>query len=184
MIYNNVIYLIDNSIFYQKKDQILKLPFKDDIIYKISKNEFIKSYQNFLKQNKINRFLYNKTLLIIHDSTLSKHDLEYLKNLFYEIGYKEIFLRSDISNIKIDKNNSYLIIGKKDRLIFIDNYNQKKQIIFDKSCISFNEELSLIEKKVKNKNLIIIGKINEELLKIKNYYIIENKEKYFLEKFL
>ena len=184
MTYNNVRYIIDNSLFFKNKDLILELSFNDDIVYKTNKNEFIKKYLAFLKKNKINRFFYNKSLLVINDSSLSKHDLNYLKNLFYEIGYKYIFLKSDKSFLKIDKKNSYLIIGKNDKLFFVDNFNHKKQINFDKSCISFPEELYLIQKKIKNTSLIIIGNINENILKFNNYYIIENKEKFFLDKIL
>ena len=184
MTYNSVIYLVDNNLFYKKKDRILNLSFKSDIVFKIEKKHFIKEYQLFLKYNKISRFVYNKTLLLIHNSTLSKHDLDYLKNLFYEIGYKEVILKSDITFLKISKKNSYLIIGQKDRFLFIDNYNQKKQIVFDKSCITINEEINIIQKRIKKHNLFIIGKVNENLLKTKNYYVIENKEKFILDNYI
>ena len=180
MIYNSSIYLSDNILFYKKNDQIINLSFECDIVYGLNRNIFIKKYQQFLKNNKISLFVYNKNLLIIYDSTLSKHDLNYVKKLFYEIGYKNILTKSDISYLLLNKKNSYLIIGKKDKFIYIDNYNEKKQIIFNKNAITFSEELYIIKKRIKQSNLIIIGLINENYINSCNYYIIEKKANYFL----
>ncbi len=179
MNFNNVIYLIDNKIYYKNNNNIIEFCFKKDIIYELKKEQFINNYLSFLRKNKLKTIIFYQTITIIYDSILSKHDCNYLKNIFYEIGYRKVFLKKDISFINASKENAYLITGKQYKLIYRDNYNQKKEFILNKEILSIKELTIIIKNRVKN-NLIIIGNYDSELL-IDNYYIIDHKSIFFLE---
>ena len=179
-----IIYLKSNYLYYKNSDNLLKLTFNDDIIYIVDKNIFIKEYVNFLKKHKISTFFINKDITIIYDSLLSKHDINYLSSIFYEIGYRTVILKSDVFLLNITKKDAYYLPGYKSKLLLRDKYNKIETIVFYNNVLTNNEINSIIKNKVKNKELLVIGNCSEEIFKNTNYYLSDNEPTFFINALL
>lgn len=179
MNYNNTIYLVDNIIYFKNQNSILEFNFPKDIVYELNKEMFIKKYLSYLKTYHLSRILFYQKITIIYDSKLSRNDLNYLKSLFYQIGYHKVILKSDLSYLKISKKTLYLLIGKDYKIIYRDSYNQIKHITINKDTIPFKDINNMIQKRIK-KDLFIIGQYDNKIL-YDNYYLIEDKPQFFLK---
>ena len=111
MNYNNFIIIYDNTLYFKSKDKYFEIKYKKTTLDKgiiLDEDDFIKKYYKKLKQYKVSSFFFNKKLLVIYDSLISKNDFNKLKYVFSNINYRIISFKNDISLIKLNKKDNYL----------------------------------------------------------------------------
>ena len=174
--YNDILYIKENKLFLKTNKGIFFKEFNKDVINQKT-TSLLDNYRKFLKLNRLSTICFYKNLLIIYDSQLSINDINFLKKSFYDFGYKKVILKEDLSLINVNKKDFYLISGNTIKLYYVDSFNVKKVLLLDKKVLEKREIKSLIESRVNNNNIIIIGKDDYQF---KNYYIYEDEFKFFL----
>ena len=184
MNYNNLVIFKNDSIIWKNSDKELLISFHKNVYSEgiiINEDLFIKKYLKSLKQAKISTFFFNKSVIVIYDSNISINDVLIIKNTFINLNYKKVILKSDLSFIKINRKDNYLLVDDKYKLYYLDKYNNKKVLTLSKK-LSNNELNIIISNRSFNKNLFIIGKIDKSFLHNNiNYYLYESVLQFFLQ---
>ena len=178
MNYKNIIHISDNLLIFKDNIYIFNKIIKHS--YVINNELFIKKYLKILKDDYNEKIFFNKDILIIYDNIISTNELNNIKNIFYQIGYKKVALKSDISLLNINKNDSYLIKTYLLKFIYVDNYNQKRMLLLDNTNLNNSEIIEIIRKRVKNNLLIVNYDYFNELDRLNNYYFEPYNEKFFI----
>ena len=176
--YNNVINFIDNKLI--TKNYTITFPksiVKDQII--INKDKFIDYYLKYFKKNHLQKWFFLKGITIIYDNEISKNDLNVIKSAFMELNFYKIKLISDKNLLKLNKQDCFLIKNNKLKLYYIDRLNNKRTLIIDDKEYTKTEIQNIIIKRIKDKNIFLINYKLDMPQEIK-YYIMPNKEKYFI----
>ena len=122
--YNNIIYLRESKITIKDNAKYYELTLSTKALnkgYIQDKDTFIKEYYNYLKSKHLNKFLWNKKLLIITNYLYSFNEKRILKDTFKEIGHKKrLFI--------INENDKLLALIDKLKINYY--YYQKKYIFF------------------------------------------------------
>ena len=171
---NNQIYLYQNYIV----GNDFKINFSKSILDKSiikNKEKFLKIYVSYLKKHNICKIFFYKCIDIILDDTLSINDKLLIKNVFEELYYR-VNIINDTAYIKLTKKDSYLINGNKLKLYYIDKNNIKKKVVFDN--LTKSEILNIIQNRINNNIYLINCDYN---IKGKNYYVLPEKDKFFLK---
>ena len=184
--YNNIIYLRESKITIKDNAKYYELTLSTKALnkgYIQDKDTFIKEYYNYLKSKHLNKFLWNKKLLIITNYLYSFNEKRILKDTFKEIGYKEIDIKPIESMLNINKEDYYLINSDSLRLVYVDDLNQKGSLELDPDILSTSEIMLLLKNRCNKKRLFIINQ-NDKLLawvdKLKvDYYYYEKKYIFF-----
>ena len=185
MNYNNILILKENKVilYYNNKDYLFI--FNQDILNKgiiLNQERFIKTYNNYLKSNKLSTIFWHKELIILYNSFISLNDLQVIKNTFNELNYHKLYFISINKLLSLTKKNAYLFLDKDYYyLYYIDKYNNKKNIVLDLNILTNDEINYLITNKIGNKELIVITDNNKYALSDKiNYYYYDNIMQFFL----
>lgn len=189
-IYNNYLYISKNNLVLKDNEKYYETKLSSKIMADgivLNKELFINHYINFLKENKLSKFLWNKKINIIHDGLYSANDKKIIKKIFSDIGYKKISVSPLDSSIKLNKKDIYLINDKLIKLYYIDKYNIKRKLYIDTYNLEDDEIKLIIKNRCQNKNLIIINE-NDSILNLVdklnvNYYYFNSKECFFLKNF-
>ena len=184
--YNNIIYLRENKITIKDNAKYYELTLSTKALnkgYIQNKDTFIKEIYNYLKSKHLNKFLWNKKLLIITNYLYSFNEKRILKDTFKELGYKEIDIKPIESMLNINKEDYYLINSDNLRLLYVDDLNQKGSLELDPDILSTGEIMLLLKNRCNKKRLFIINQ-NDKLLalvdKLKvDYYYYEKKYIFF-----
>ena len=191
---DQILGLIDfNDINLSKENLIDKLI---DYVYF---NKLINSFENIddelkneiINNNKVFLIKKNNYILIGKTSKKFKNNIN-LKTTIFKITYNEeinheIIVCNNLDNIKNEKN---IIIEKFDKIEI-----SKLSNIIKKNLISINDKILINDDKSKyylilcefnynsetSKEIIISNKINDEILKIKENFLLEKKIKYNLK---
>ena len=187
----NILYLVDNYIYlYNKKRDNLytykldKNILKNGIIADIKK--FIKSYNTFLSEQNLNNNLFGDSICVIHNPEYTKADIDVLKNILENLSYSNITFINEIKLYKLNTKNAYINYNDEYLILtYIDSYKQKKVLLFC-NLLSINEITSLINKRVKKKDILVFGRsknIDMLINRIKNNkcYHFNNDETYLLD---
>jgi len=154
MNYNSYIYFENNTVNIFYKEKIWSLELKESIknSYIFLEDKFIYEFIKFIKKN-LYYFFYNKSVAIIYKEIYSSKDLEYIKKIFYVIGYKCVDLINIKNFIKLTKKEAYLV---ENILYFVDKHNYKRKLVFDNSLLD-EEIIILLKNRLKNKLLYVIS---------------------------
>ena len=185
MNYNNILLIGNTYIVLKTDNQKYCVELSKDIIKNgvICNYElFIQKYISIFNKNKLSKLFWNKDIKIIYNVLNNKKDVEQIYNSFKDLNYRKVVLISEKNYLDVNKKNSYLIYDKIIRLLYIDKYNTKKILILDREIFLPHEIKQLIFNRCQNKNLIIIGCIDKELISEKlDYYYYEDFNEFFLE---
>ena len=173
MNYNKLI-IKDNQVLFENNTLYLSNKILNKgIILNIS--SFIKEYYAFFKRNKASTFFWNKKVDIIYDSNISVNDIEKIKYVFKDIGYKNVNLKSDITCLNIDKKSIYLLSNKEIKVVYRNKYNYVCVVLLNTSVFTKNEIIEFIKRISFKKNKYIIGKLPFNIFDdYENYYIIRS----------
>ena len=185
MNYNNILILKDNKVIMHYKNKDYIFTYNLDILNKgiiINQERFIRTYNNYLKSNKLSTGFFYKDLTILYNPFISVNDLQVIKNAFNELNYRKINFIAINKLLELTKKNAYLFLDKDNYyLYYIDKYNNKKKMLLDLNVLTREEVNSLIINKVNNKELIVITDNYEFLLSDEiNYYYFDNIMQFFL----
>ena len=162
---NNILYITDNYLYLKNK----KYP--DTIKYKINKNivingkianvnKFNKCYESLLNEYKLSNSLLGDTIKIIINPTYTLADITILKNIFNNFNYRHIDIINETKYYKLNQSNAYLNIYDSYMILtFINEYKKNNSLLIpDNFFDDLDELMEYINKKIKNKELYLIGK--------------------------
>ena len=182
---NNIIYFDENNVIVRFNDNIYYLKLNENILNNgiiLSKDKFIKKYNEFTKENNLKKIINNKMVVIIQNN-ISINDIKMLSIVFEELGIKIINIIKDISLLNVRKTKAYLIGNNNFRLYFINKYNKKSTINMNTSQISYNDIISIIQNNIKESLFVLSSNddLINKLLKNKSYYLINNYIKFIFD---
>ncbi len=182
--YNNILYLRNNQITIKDNNNYYEETLSNKALnkgYIQNKETFIKEFIKILKKSHLNKFLWNKSLLIITDFIYTHNEKRVLRETFKEIGYKEIDIKPLESILNINKEDYYLVNSDILRLLYVDEFNRIGSLDINTKILSSSEIMLLIKNRCHKKRLYLINQ-NDSLislidkLKIDYYYYAKNQQ--------
>lgn len=185
---NNLLYMTDDILYLKnrKKQNIIK--------YKLSKNtirygkihnisKFMKEYNKLLNENHLNNNLFGDTIKIIINPLYNPADIVFLKQIMEKFNYRKIVFENEAKRYKLNMQKAYLnIYDNYMFLSYIDEYKKTKSYFIPADFFdSIQELLGYIKRKIKDKDLYLIGK-GEMLNEVFNVFEKEYQSKTYIYK--
>ena len=185
----NIMYLVDNYIYYYYKGKLIKYSLDDNILKngKIANiKRFIEQFKVMIRTNRINISLFGTSIKVIINPSYTNADIEVLKNILENLGFNKISIINETKLYKLNKHNAYLNYNNEYYILtFINIYDKKEFYLIEQNFFDKKELQKFTRCKLSNKDLLVFG-LNKEIDEfVENYgdnaYHFNNDETYLID---